>query len=141
MAGAAQTQLGSTFNYKELPFVATNIGNTNGTLSTPNTDVVEYQMPYDGSILGAAWRGGGTLTTGTLTLYPQINGSLCPPFSTGTLLTGVKGNQQTIDARTSNYTFKKGDYIGLVWNKTGTVEPTTLDVEAQLIVLHEGVRY
>ncbi len=137
----AQTQLGSTFNQHTHYFNATNVGNADGTLNTVNADITSYTMPYAGCILGFGASASGTLNTGTLTFRPTITGSLSAPFAGGTLDHSTTNPYFTQSADQQYYRFNAGDRIGLMWNKTGTVEPTTNDLTVGLVVLYEDVRY
>lgn len=141
MSGVAQAQLASTFQFGMLPFGTIGAQNANGTLNTPFTSITTYTAHTNGSILGFAGTLGAGLTTGTLTFQPTINGSLCPAFpDAASLRTNQTSSYYVQEARTANYTFVAGDRLGVMITKAGTVNPTTADVGANLIVLFENVR-
>jgi hypothetical protein len=143
----AQSQLGSTYNVQKYTFLATNVADASGTLIAAQTGAVDYTVPYAGSVIGVTFRGsgtvGGTLTTGTLVPLVMINGVAASPFpvSNVAVMVSQRGGYFTQDAGKSGYNFAAGASIGLVYSKTGTIEPTTLDLTAEVWVLHENVYY
>lgn len=138
-----QTNLGSTYNILALPFSATNIGDADGTLNSVQADTDVYTMPAAGSVIGFSAYGNAQLTTGTLDFHPTVNGSLMPAFDGDTAqLHSLQQNPYRMqEARKNLFTFTAGQRIGLNWEKTGTVDPTTTDASAVLIVLLEDVDY
>lgn len=136
----AQTSLGSRKQVVYLPFYATDIGDAPGTLVGQAT-TPEYILPNRGSIVGVTGTLNGTLTTGTLTLQPTINGSLCPAFTNSGALLHLNQNGASYmqGGRKANYTFAAGSRIGLIYGKSATVAPTTRDGNFLLVVLQEGV--
>jgi hypothetical protein len=143
----AQSQLGSTYNVQKYTFLATNVADASGTLIAAQTGAVDYTVPYAGSVIGVTFRGsgtvGGTLTTGTLVPLVMINGVAASPFpiSNVAVMVSQRGGYFTQDAGKSGYNFAAGASIGLVYSKTGTIEPTSLDLTADVWVLHENVHY
>lgn len=143
----AQTQLGSTYNVQKYTFQATNVADASGTLIAGQTGAVDYLMPYGGSVIGVTFRGsgpvGGTLTTGTLVPLVMINGVAADPFPLANvaIMVSQRGGYYTQDGGKPGYLFPAGSTIGLVYSKSGTIEPTTLDITAEVVVLHENVRY
>lgn len=142
MSNVSQTHVASTKQAFAYPFYLTDIADANGTLMGQAT-TPEYIAPYKGSIIGFSGTLNGTLTTGTLTLQPTIDGSLCPAFTeSGALLhLNQNGAYYTQDARKANYQFDAGARLGFIYQKASTVAPTTRDGNFTLIVLHEGVQY
>jgi hypothetical protein len=144
---AGQAQIGSTYNLTKYTFTATNVADASGTLIAGQTGAVDYTVPYAGSVVGVTFRGsgtvGGTLTTGTLVPLVMINGVAAPPFPTANvgIMVSQRSGYFTQDAEKADYGFAPGASIGLVYSKTGTIEPTTLDLTAEVWVLHENVRY
>lgn len=137
----AQTHLGSSKQVVALPFAATNIGNADGSfVSLQGADQIEYPMAYPGSVIGAALRLNGTLTTGSLQVVPTINGSATSPITTPLHSDNTVSVAQK-SGRTTGYTFQAGATIGAVWYKSGTVAPTTRDATVILYVLLESVEY
>lgn len=136
----AQTSIGSTKQVVALPFGATDIANANGTLKSVQTDTTGYTMPFGGSVIGVSGSLTGTLTTGTMQFQAVVNGSLMPAFD-NTLYGSNGGVRQTIEGRRTNMTFQAGDTLELMWQKTGTIAPTTRDGAFLLIVLLEEVNY
>jgi hypothetical protein len=134
-----QIQTGSTYNLAHFHYYATDIANADGTLLV-TADTAEAVAPFAGSIIGMGLHVNGTFTTGTLTPQPTINGSLCPAFG-GTLTISQRTLAVQQSAKKANYTFNAGDRIGLIWNKAGTIAPTTRDAVATLVVLYQEVRY
>lgn len=142
-----QAQLGSTYNLVKYTFQATDVANASGTLIAGQTGAVDYTVPYDGSVVAVTFRGsgtvGGTLTTGTLVPLVMINGAAAAPFpaSNVAIMPSQRGGYFAQDAQKAGYQFSAGSTLGLVYDKTGTVAPTTLDITAEVWVLHENVRY
>lgn len=136
----SQTYIGTTKNVVALPYFKTNVADADGTLNAQTTDLTEYAAVYPGSIIGVGVLLNGTLNTGTLTPRATINGSLCPPFE-GTLTIGVQTTYVQQEGRKDNFAFNPGDRLGLMYNKSGTIEPTSNDATAVLLVLHEEVFY
>lgn len=140
---ASQTPIGSTKIPIVLPFGTTAIGNAAGTLFTPGVvSVVEYRMNNAGSVIGFSTNLSGTLTTGTLNFYPTKNGaSMANTFAVGTVNIGTLGNDEKERAFQGGFSFQRGDTIGLAFNKTGTIAPTTRDANGLLFVLLDQYDY
>jgi hypothetical protein len=138
----AQTPIGSTKIPLALAFGTVGIGDAAGTLYTNVTSVVGYRMPQAGSVIGFANQMSGTLATGTLAFYPTLNGaSMTNTFTNGTTNIGTFGMYERDQAQQGGFSFAAGDVVGLAFNKTGTVAPTTRDCNALLLVLLEGYDY
>lgn len=139
---ASQTAIGSTKNMQSLVFGTISVGNANGTLYSNIASIVEYRMASSGSVIGMAANMSGTLTTGTLQFYPTKNGSLMSnSFTNGTINIGTLGNFERQQSQQGGFSFNAGDTVGLMFQKTGTVAPTTRDMNALLIVLLENYDY
>lgn len=139
---ASQTPIGSTKVPIALPFGTTSIGNAAGTLYTTVTGVVEYRMNQAGSVIGASMNLDGTLTTGTINPYPTKNGAaMTNSFTNGTINIGTLGNDEQDFAQQGGFSFNRGDTIGLAFNKTGTIAPTTRNANGLLLVLLDGYNY
>lgn len=138
-----QSQGGVTHNLLPLHFSRTDVPDANGTLNGVQATTNEYVMPRGGSILGVSASPNGTLVTGTLQFQALINGSLCPAFtdSSALLHTNQTYPYWMGDARRANLTFTAGQRIGLNFNASDTIAPTTRDVNVLLYVLLEDVRY
>lgn len=139
----AQILAGSTFVPLTLPFGVTNISDASGTLNTDQGGSnQQYRMPADGSVIGYSVQLNGTLDTGTLSFVPTKNASpMTGSFSGSALTINTLGTDQRVAAQQGAFNFKKGDYVGLAYSKSGTISPTTLDAAALLIVLLEGYDY
>lgn len=138
----AQTPIGSTKIPLALVFGTLGIGDAAGTLYTNVSSVLSYRMPQAGSVIGYASNLTGTLTTGTLTFYPTLNGAaMTNSFSNGTVNIGTFGNFERDQAQQGGFSFNAGDVVGLGFNKVGTVAPTTRDANALLLVLLDGYDY
>jgi hypothetical protein len=145
MGNVAQTKIAINKYVQPLTFTVTNITDANGTLNTMNGGVTGYTMPYDGSIFAVAVSGSGTLATGTLNFVPTVNGTLAASTVNGTLtafddteiITTELKAYATANARV--YKFRANDLVGLAWQKTGTISPTTTDWAGQVFILFEGV--
>lgn len=140
-----QAHVGSSFNYQTLPFSETDIPNTAaGTLNTIGTVAEDYYMPRAGSIIGFSFALNATMTTGTLSFQPMINGSLCPDFGSGMY---IGCNRQrgyiTQEAGKPLYSFTAGQRLAVKWNKVGSdaINGTTTDGAGLLEVLLEEVNY
>jgi hypothetical protein len=142
MPNVSTTPIGSQKQVALLGFQKTNVGDADGTLNPVMVTGEAYVAPYAGSVLGFSGTLSGALTTGSLVFAPTINGSLCPSFpDAASLRTNQQKGNYTQDARKANYTFNAGDTVGVNWLKTGTINPTTTDVNALLVVLFEQVLY
>lgn len=139
---ATQTPIGSTKIPIALPFGTTSIGNVSGTLYSVMSSILGYTMPADGSVIGISQLLSGTLTTGTMTFYPTKNGSpMTNSFSNGTINISTLGYYERDQAHQGGFSFNAGDYVGLGFTKTGTIAPTTRDLNALLIVLLDRYDY
>ncbi len=142
MPNVASSALGSQKVIQLLPFQKTDVTDADGTLVPVLSTALGYVAPYGGSVLGFSGTLSGALTTGSLVFAPTINGSLCPSFpDAASLRTNQQKGYYTSDGRKANLTFNAGDTIGVNWLKTGTINPTTTDVNALLVVLFEQVLY
>jgi hypothetical protein len=125
-----------------LPFVKTDIADADGTLIAVQATTNDYIMPAAGSVIGFSASPNGTLNTGTLQFQPRIDGSLCPMFPSSA---SIHHNQVTSyymqEAGKANYTFTAGQKVGVDYDASDTIEPTTVDGAFLLFVLLEGVRY
>ena len=146
--GVNQLPVGSRYNLTKYTFSATDVGDASGTLIAGQTGMVDYVLPYDGSVIGISTRTagtvGGTLTTGTLTPLILIDGVAITPFASTAPNTMVsqRGGYFTQDAQTTGYMFAKGSTLGAVYSKTGTIAPTSvLDLLYEVWVLHQNVQY
>lgn len=140
----SQTAIGSSKVPLALPFGTLAIGNGGGTLipqfSVPS--VVEYTMPKGGWVIGMGVHLSGSLTTGTLQFYPTLNGAaMANQFVNGTVNIGTLGNYERDQAQQGGFQFFEGDTLGLAFNKTGTVAPTTRDCVGLLLVLLNNYDY
>lgn len=137
----AQTPLASEKSVNLIPFFITDIADADGTLFGQAT-TPEYIAPARGSIVGFSGTLNGSLTTGTLTLQPTINGSLCPAFSnSGALIHLNQNGAYYMQAgRKDSYRFNAGDRLGFIYHKTATVAPTTRDGNFMLVVLLESIK-
>lgn len=139
---ASQTAIGSTKVPLALCFGTISVGNANGTLYTCVNSLLEYRMPQGGSVIGFAANMTGTLTTGTLQFTPTKNGSvMSSSFTNGTINIGTLGNHERAQAQQGGFSFVAGDTVGLMFQKTGTVAPTTRDMNALLLVILDGYDY
>lgn len=139
---ASQTAIGSTKIPLALPFGTTQIGNVNGTFYTSVISLLEYRMPKRGSVIGMSVNLSGTLTTGTMTFYPTLNGApMTNSFANGTVNIGTLGNFERDQARQGGFSFNESDTVGIGWTKTGTITPTTRDANALVLVLLDDYDY
>lgn len=140
---AAQTPIGSTKIPLALPFGTLGVGNAAGTLyPVPNDSVIaEYTMPQSGSIVGFSVNLTGTLMTGTLSFTPTKNGVAMTQFANGTINIGTQSTFQRVQSQQGIYSFNAGDTVGLSFEKTGTVAPTTRNMNALLLILLENYDY
>lgn len=143
-----QLPVGSNYSHQKYLFTATDVGNASGTLVAAQAGAVSYQIPWGGSVVGVSWYAtgtvGGTLTTGTLTPLVMVNGSALTPFpnvADMNIHVNSRGGYVNQDAQLPGYIFPQGATLGLVYSKSGTVEPTTLDLTAEVWVLLQDVDY
>lgn len=139
---ASQTPIGSTKVPIALAFGTLGVGNAAGTLYPhPGASLAEVTMPNRGSIIGFSAVLSGTLTTGTLSFTPTKKGVPLTQFANGTINIGTLSTYQTVQSQQGALSFAAGDTIGLTWQTTGTIAPTTRDCEALLLVLLEDFNY
>lgn len=152
MAGVTQEQISITQPSVALLFEQAKVAqSTTGTLNvsmnlatTGTLNAKAYVMPYAGSIFAVSGRLSEVPTTGTITLYPVINGTQRADVSAncvnslGTLSQSLRG---TGDAARSNSRFAAGDTINLVYVGDSALAPNTqMDIVAQVWALLEEVR-
>lgn len=139
---ASQTPIGSTKIPLALPFGTISVGNAPGTLYTNINSLVEYTMPKRGSVIGFSANLTGTLTTGTLSYTITKNQTpSTQPFANGTINIGTLSTFERTQAQQGLLSFAAGDTIGLTFQKTGTIAPTTRDMNALLLVLLDEYDY
>lgn len=78
----------------------------------------------------------GTLTSGTITFYPTINGTIQTAFTLVVGTGGAAGGVKSQDARKTKV--KQGDVVGVLYN-TATVAPAGIPVELDVMFLKENV--
>ena len=138
----AQTAIGSTKIPLALAFGTISVGNAAGTLYTNTSSVAGYTMPQAGSVIGVSESLSGTLTTGTLQFYPTANGvPMANSFANGTINIGTSSYYERDQAQQGGFSFNQGDVVGVGFNKTGTVAPTTRDLNVLLFVLLDQYDY
>lgn len=143
-----QLPVGSRYSLQKYTFFAVDVGDAAGTLTIPGSGSEAYPMEYPGSIVGITWRGsgsvGGTLTTGTLTPLFMVNGAaLTPTFpSSLAIMPSTRGSTWRQNGQQSGFNLNQDDTLGLVYDKAGTVGPTSVvDITAEVWVLHEQIQY
>jgi len=129
----------------QFPYFGTNIADASGTLSSQwmgtltEANPTEWIAPYNGSVIGATGLLNGSLSTGSLALFPTVNGVAQTAVTGATLSSTAQSIAATQPAQ--GVKFAAGDKLGLGYTKSGTVSPTTLDGTFLLVVLYEGVDY
>lgn len=110
-----------------------------GTLTRAGvTGLTRQYSPYVGSVFGLVASISGTLTSGTITITPLING-IPQPNNTLVLGTGgAKGGIKTWDARKLNLVV--GSTIELLYT-TAAALPGGIAIELDALILLEGVEY
>lgn len=141
--GLVQTNVGSYKNMIALPFAKTDVADAAGTLNGVQATTNEYTMPVGGWIVGMGAHLNGTLLTGTLQFAPTVNEA-----TLGRLWSGGNADLWAADAYVTQeaganplWSFNAGDSIGLTYSKSGTVTPTTRDMNAILLVLLDNYVY
>lgn len=138
----SQTAIGSSKVPVVLVFGTTAIGDAAGTLYSNLTSVPGYRAPKGGWVIGYSSNLSGTLATGTLQFYPTLNGvAMTNSFSNGTVNIGTFGNFERDQAQQGGFQYAEGDVLGIGFNKTGTVAPTTRDANALLMILMNNYDY
>lgn len=141
--GKTQNIGGVTHNVVPFIFHLSNFSNTNGTLTTVNTDTQNYWIGRKGSIIGMSGSLSAALTTGTLTITPYIDGSVGDAASKA-FHTNQQAWTEKYDAfRTTGRRWNNdnGHSLGLRYTSSDTVNPTTTDGVIIVEVLLEDVRY
>jgi|AACY02.3.fsa_nt_gi hypothetical protein len=139
--GVTQNTSPSIYKHDSFYFQYDTLTDANGTLETANLADTTYTAWKDGAIIG--WSGGlnDALTTGTLTLYPTINGTVGSTAFSEVIDNTQQTAQESKEAFTTDFTFNAGDEIGLMWQKDGTVDPETTNLQVHLHVLYSDVRF
>ena len=134
-----QLPTGSKVKVRDLIFQVSNLSNTNGTLTTPNSDIQLYWLGREASIVSFTGSLSAALTTGTLTFKPVIDGSVGP------VLAELHTNQQVkfapFDANEDQKIIRAGQSVGLRYFSSDTVNPTTTDIVCIVEVLETGIEY
>lgn len=138
----SQTPIGSTKIPLALPYGTLAVGDASGTLWTTTPTLPGYRMAQSGWVIGIAENMSGTLNTGTLTFYPTKNGSpMTNNFANGTLSIGTTGYYERDQAQQGGFAFTAGDVLGVGFTKSGTIQPTTNDLNVLLLVLLDQYDY
>lgn len=138
----AQVNTGSTFVPSFLSFGTITVGNADGTLlANMTSSLKDYRMPTGGWVIGVSANLDGTLTTGTLQFTPTLNGSPMTGTFSNTVTINSLGTSQTTVAQNPSYRFNANDAVGLMYNKTGTIAPTTRNIVGLLVVLLDSYNY
>lgn len=110
-----------------------------GTLTNQGiTGITQKIMPYSGSVYALAASIEGTITSGTVTVSPMINGTvyLYNPLGVQIGTGGQRGNYTTEDARIVN--FNAGDRLEVVYN-TAAVLAAGSPLQCDVYVMYESV--
>lgn len=108
-----------------------------GTLNRAGiTGLTRQYAPYQGSVYGLVASISGTLTSGTITLTPMINGTPQPNNTLVLGTGGAKGGVATWDAR--KLSFLTGGTIELLYS-TAAALPGGIAIEVEALTLLENV--
>lgn len=121
-------------------FQRVNITGTDGTLNAAaDTNVVVTQkvMPYPGSVYAMAINASGTLASGTLSVYPTINGATLTNLE---VELGIPGDQYDYTIGEGRvYNFVAGDRLGVVFINDSVSPDNDRDIVADVYTVAEGV--
>ena len=138
----AQTSIGSTYVPLAFTYGTLAVANADGTLlANMTTSIKSNRMAKGGWVIGVGVNLDGTLTTGTLTFTPTLNDVPMTGAFANTVSINSLGTSQTVVAQQPAYRFNANDTVGLMYNKTGTIAPTTRNIHANLIVLLDSYDY
>lgn len=118
-----------------LPFEVANIADADGVMSTPLGGLTTYTLPFDAWLVGVSFQASGVLTTGALELNLDIAG-IADAFELGdpVLNSTVSAYRAKWNLNQAFY-IAAGSTIGISYDKTGTVDPTTVDASAMLFLV------
>ena len=133
-----QETIATKHNVVALPFAQVDVPDAAGVYDTLSGASGAYVMPWDGFVVGMSVRHNADLSGGVITHRVLVNGTA----NTAYTLTTDDTNQQAYRSLPEGaIPFKKGDRLGLDFTKTGTVAPTTTDVDALLLVLLKDMEF
>lgn len=139
---ASKTAIGSSKVPVALPYGTLAVGNASGTLYSLISSITGYVAPKGGWVIGMSALLSGTLTTGTLNFYPTKNGApMTNTFANGTINIGTLSNFERDVSQQGGFAFKQGDTIGMGWSTTGTIAPTTRDLNGIVMILMDDYQY
>jgi hypothetical protein len=119
-----------------LPFAQVDVPDAAGVYDTLAGASGAYVMPWAGWVIAMSVRHNADLAGGTITHRILVNGTA---NTTYTLVTDDTHQQAYSEFKDEAIPFAAGDYLGMDFTKSGTVDPTTTDVDAVLFVRYRGV--
>lgn len=140
MGNVLQEQIAIKKPQHILSFQAINVTGTDGTLNVAadtNVAVTQRVMPFGGSVYAQAVNLSGTITTGTLTAYPTINGATLTNLATQLGIPGDQYDYTSGDGRVNN--FVPGDRVGVVFVADTVAPDANRDMFVDVYILQEGV--
>ena len=138
----AQVGTGSTYVPIALSYGTVSIANADGTLLANMTSGLQTnRMMTGGWVIGIGANLDGTLTTGTLQFTPTLNDAVMTGSFSNTVTINSLGTSQTVVAQQPGYRFNANDKVGVMYNKTGTIAPTTRNIQVTLVVLLDRYDY
>ena len=125
-------------NVIALPFAQVDVPDAAGVYDTLSGASGSYVMPWDGFVVGMSVRHSADLTGGVITHRVLVNGTANTSYTIGTEDTIQQAYRALSEGQIS---FKAGDRLGMDFTKTGTVAPTTTDVDAMLFVICRNMEF
>lgn len=139
MGNITQTLKASRKPQEIFSFQAINYTGTDGTLNVAadtNVAVTQRVMPYAGSVFAVAVSLGGTISGGTLTHYPTINGATLTNLAV-VHAPSEQYDYSKVDGRV--YRFVAGDRLGVVYIDASATPDNSRDGIADVYVMFEDV--
>jgi len=127
-----QERIAITDNVVALPFAQVDVPDAAYVYDTLSGASGSYVMPWAGFVVGFSVRHSADLTGGTITHRILVNGTANTSY---TATTDDTNQQATRKLPPGAVPFAAGDRLGMDATKSGTVAPTTTDVDAVLFVV------
>lgn len=140
MGNVMQTQEATRKPQFPYAFQFVNVTGTDGTLNVAadtNVAVTQRVMKDAGCVTGLAVSLSGTLTSGTLTVYPTINGATLTDLAVELGLPGDQYDYDAVDGRVYNYA--AGDRLGVVFVNASVSPDNSRDMLVDVYTMVENL--
>lgn len=118
-----------------LPFLRADLADADAAMVTPLAAVSTYVLPFDAWLVGVSFKASGVLTTGSLELNLDIAGNADVLELGDPVLNSTISEYTDTWGLNEAYRIPAGSTIGVSYDKTGTVDPTTVDLSVLLFLI------